>query len=121
MEPHMPAAKPLGRIADIKRKIRVFGSRPIDHRGAEIDTDAQGRLQHSQKITGSAAEIEYARAGRNKKSHVPPILAIIGGVLAHPGVALGSHAIGMLADGALALRRLGPSTGEVGYDVHERA
>ena len=60
------------------------------------------------------------RAPAEIRKRVLPILIVIGGVFAHPNVALARHAIGMPADGVLALRRFGVGPpGKVGYDVHE--
>ena len=88
---------------------------------SQIDTDTERWLQCRQKVTGSATEIEHACARRDKKSHVLPILVIIGTVFAHPNVALARYAIGMLADGAFALRDFDASAAQLRYDIHDCA
>ena len=42
--------------------------------GAEIDTDAVGRLQRGQQFSSAAAQFQHPLAGGNQKSHELPVV-----------------------------------------------
>jgi hypothetical protein len=54
--------------------------------GSEIDPDAIGRLQRSEQFPAAAAQFQHPFAGRNQKSHEPPVVLAIGGVELAPAI-----------------------------------
>ena len=64
------------RIANIKMAIRVQKRGLIDHGRADIEPNAETRLQCRQQATRSAPDFENARPRRDEKAQVAQILAM---------------------------------------------
>ncbi len=69
-------------------QIGVTGVRLRNSLGAEIDTDAVGRLQCSEQISATAAELQDSLAGRNQKLHELAIVFVVGGIEFAPAIEL---------------------------------
>ncbi len=88
-------------IAEHEVEMRVVQPCPLHRLFAEIDADTVGRLQCSQHVSATAAELEHAFAGRNQKAHELAVVVVIGGVEPAPALDVLERGIHALAQGQL--------------------
>ncbi len=93
------------RILDVtenKSQMRVPAARLFEHCRAEVDANADQRLQCGQKIANAASKFENPRALRDEKAHIAAIVLIEISIPLDPQVALARHSLREFAQSNLA-------------------
>jgi len=97
-------------VADLKREARIFGSRDLDHPGAEIEAHSPRRIECVEQLAGTAAKLEHRAARRDDRLELSLDLGVIEGVSRVPLVSLWREPVVVFAD--LVLERIKGWPGE---------